>query len=129
MTKIKILITSQVYIAEISRPNLRGALGSSNQLSISFGVTLVYILGAFIEWQWLAVIGAVIPVLLICLMMFMPETPRWLLIHDKPERAAMNLKWLRGTGPHIIKELCEIEVNQQQGYIKFISIILRDLQT
>ena len=37
----------QVYLAEIAPPQLRGLLGSSNQLGIVTGVFLSYLIGLF----------------------------------------------------------------------------------
>ncbi|KAJ0500188.1 putative major facilitator, sugar transporter, major facilitator superfamily [Helianthus annuus] len=49
--------TVPVYIAEISPQNLRGSLGSVNQLSVTIGILLAYLLGLFLPWRVLAVIG------------------------------------------------------------------------
>ncbi|RZC44582.1 hypothetical protein C5167_037530 [Papaver somniferum] len=44
-----------VYIAEIAPQDMRGSLGSVNQLSVTIGIMLAYILGLFVEWRVLAV--------------------------------------------------------------------------
>ncbi|XLT28908.1 hypothetical protein HN873_060200 [Arachis hypogaea] len=51
-----------VYIAEISPQNMRGTLGSVNQLSITIiGIMLAYLLGLFVNWRTLAVLGSSCP--------------------------------------------------------------------
>ncbi|RDX76184.1 Sugar transporter ERD6-like 6, partial [Mucuna pruriens] len=48
--------TVPVYIAEISPPNLRGGLVSVNQLSVTIGIMLAYLLGIFVPWRILAIL-------------------------------------------------------------------------
>ncbi|TVU20285.1 hypothetical protein EJB05_36488, partial [Eragrostis curvula] len=71
--------TVPVYIAEISPQNMRGALGSVNQLSVTLGILVAYFLGMFVPWRLLAVIGALPCTVLIPGLFFIPESPRWLL--------------------------------------------------
>uniref|UniRef100_A0A452ZY82 Major facilitator superfamily (MFS) profile domain-containing protein n=1 Tax=Aegilops tauschii subsp. strangulata TaxID=200361 RepID=A0A452ZY82_AEGTS len=70
--------TVPVYIAEISPQSTRGALGSVNQLSITLGIFLAYVLGMFVPWRLLAVLGTLPCTLLIPGLFFIPESPRWL---------------------------------------------------
>ncbi|KAA3474379.1 sugar transporter ERD6-like 6 [Gossypium australe] len=49
--------TVPVYIAEIAPQNMRGSLGSVNQLSVTIGIMLAYLLGLFTNWRVLAVLG------------------------------------------------------------------------
>lgn len=46
-----------VYIAEIAPQNMRGGLGSVNQLSVTIGIMLSYLLGLFVNWRILAILG------------------------------------------------------------------------
>nr|CAB3464427.1 unnamed protein product [Digitaria exilis] len=69
-----------VYIAEISPQNMRGALGSVNQLSVTLGIMLAYLLGMFVPWRLLAVIGTLPCIVLIPGLFFIPESPRWLVL-------------------------------------------------
>ncbi|KAH9758739.1 Sugar transporter ERD6-like 6 [Citrus sinensis] len=77
--------TVPVYIAEIAPQNLRGALGSVNQvgllvatLSVTIGIMLAYLLGLFVPWRILAVLGILPCTILITGLFFIPESPRWL---------------------------------------------------
>ncbi|KAF2609709.1 hypothetical protein F2Q70_00013335 [Brassica cretica] len=53
----KALVLVLVYIAEIAPQNMRGGLGSVNQLSVTIGIILAYLLGLFVPWIILAVFG------------------------------------------------------------------------
>ena len=46
-----------VYIAEIAPVELRGGLGALNQLAITVGMLLVYLLGIGLGWRTLAIVG------------------------------------------------------------------------
>lgn len=99
----------QVYIAEISPARLRGMLGSVNQLAVTAGLLLSYVMGVVCHWKWLALIGAISPALLVVLMFTMPETPRWTLSKNRRSDALKFLLWLRGPDVDIEEECFAIE--------------------
>nr|GEY59154.1 sugar transporter ERD6-like 6 [Tanacetum cinerariifolium] len=70
--------TVPVYIAEIAPQNMRGGLGSVNQLSVTIGIMLAYLLGLFVNWRILAILGTLPCLILIPGLFFIPESPRWL---------------------------------------------------
>ncbi|AQK88613.1 Sugar transporter ERD6-like 6 [Zea mays] len=59
-----------VYIAEISPQNMRGALGSVNQLSVTLGIMFAYLLGLFVPWRLLAVIVEIMQINIFVLTLF-----------------------------------------------------------
>ncbi|KAL2538326.1 Sugar transporter ERD6-like 6 [Forsythia ovata] len=67
--------TVPVYIAEIAPQNMRGGLGSVNQLSVTIGILLSYLLGLFVRWRVLAVLGILPCLILIPGLFFIPESP------------------------------------------------------
>lgn len=81
-----------LYIAEIAPPERRGALVSLNQLAITVGILVSYgvdqIFTGFDEgWRYMFLCG-VIPALLLGVgMLFVPESPRWLVRKGQFERA------------------------------------------
>ena len=80
-----------LYIAEIAPADRRGELVSLNQLMITIGILLSYIVGvafAPIEgWRWMFGV-ALIPALILGIGMFrLPESPRWLFEHGQLEKA------------------------------------------
>lgn len=125
-----------MYIAEIAPARLRGALGSSNQLAITFGLLLSFVLGVVCHWKWLALIGGILPVLLVILMFNMPETPRWSLGKNRRTETLNSLLWLRGPDVDIVEELTAIESSPgthtfffareaRGGHQKFYTVRLR----
>ncbi|XP_073137015.1 sugar transporter ERD6-like 6 [Henckelia pumila] len=101
--------TVPVYIAEIAPQNLRGALGSVNQLSVTFGILLAYVLGLFVDWRLLAVLGTLPCLILIPGLFFIPESPRWLAKMGMTDDFEASLQVLRGFDTDITVEVNEIK--------------------
>lgn len=53
--------------------------------------------GWVLEWRWLAVLGCVPPSLMLLLMCFMPESPRFLLARHRRQEAMASLQFLWGS--------------------------------
>ena len=95
---------TQVYLVEVADTERRGLFGASGALSVSVGITLVYCLGAVLHWRFVCLVGGLFPVITFIAMIFLPETPPWLVINDKREEAEKVLRWLRGEHEiHFIK--------------------------
>ncbi|XP_038703363.1 sugar transporter ERD6-like 6 [Tripterygium wilfordii] len=101
--------TVPVYIAEIAPQNMRGALGSVNQLSVTIGIMLAYLLGLFVQWRILAVLGILPCTVLIPGLFFIPESPRWLAKMGMTEDFETSLQVLRGFDADISIEVNEIK--------------------
>ncbi|KAG8539240.1 hypothetical protein GDO81_021175, partial [Engystomops pustulosus] len=85
-----------VYISEISHAGVRGALGACPQLMAVCGALVLYALGLVLPWRWLAIAGEVPVFLMLFLLCFMPDSPRFLISKGKDEKALKALAWLRG---------------------------------
>ncbi|MDR7302872.1 sugar porter family MFS transporter [Haloactinomyces albus] len=107
-----------MYIAEISPTRIRGTLTSLNQLLITAGILLAYIvdyaLAPWEAWRWMLGLGVVPAVALFVGMLFMPETPRWLASRNRMDEARQVLE--RTRRPDEIDEaLDEINTAEQQA--------------
>jgi MFS transporter, SP family, galactose:H+ symporter len=104
--------TAPLYISEIAPPKLRGGLVTLNQLAITVGILLAYIVDATFapsgNWRWMFGFGLLPALALACGIAVLPESPRWLLLHRHKEAALKVLSRIRST-----KEVTEItaEVN------------------
>jgi MFS transporter, SP family, galactose:H+ symporter len=71
-----------MYIAEVAPPRVRGTLVSLFQLAVTVGILLAYIACAILApvaaWRWMLGLAAIPGLLLAVGMLFMPESPRWL---------------------------------------------------
>ncbi|KAL9431708.1 hypothetical protein AB3S75_026831 [Citrus x aurantiifolia] len=89
-------VTAPVYIAEASPSEVRGGLVSTNVLMITSGQFLSYLVNlAFTEvpgtWRWMLGVSAVPAIIQFVLMLFMPESPRWLFMKSDKEKAILVL--------------------------------------
>ncbi|WP_338357100.1 D-xylose transporter XylE [Yeosuana marina] len=99
---------SPLYIAEIAPAKIRGKLVSLNQFAIIFGMLVVYFVNYYISRQgddtWLNVVGwrwmfasEIIPAsLFLVMLIFVPDTPRSLVLKSKPEKALDVLTKVNG---------------------------------
>jgi SP family sugar porter-like MFS transporter len=88
---------------------MRGALGSVNQLSVTLGILLAYLLGMYVPWRLLAVMGALPCTVLIPGLFFIPESPRWLAKMNLMEDCETSLQVLRGFETDITAEVNDIK--------------------
>ncbi|XP_027543605.1 solute carrier family 2, facilitated glucose transporter member 6 [Neopelma chrysocephalum] len=98
-----------VYISEISHPGVRGMLGACPQIMAVLGSLVLYALGLVLDWRWLAVAGEVPVLVMIILLCFMPNSPRFLLSQGKEEEALGSLCWLRGEDTDYAREYEQIK--------------------
>ena len=93
---------SPLYIAEISPPRIRGLLVSVNQLAIVTGILLSYsvnyaLTGAGPEnWRWMFASAAVPSMLFLLALLFVPESPRWLVQNGREVEAEHILSHIAG---------------------------------
>lgn len=110
---------SPMYIAEIAPAGVRGKLVSWNQFAIIFGMLVIYFVNLIIArrgnetwlitegWRWMFFSGIIPSGLFLILLMFVPETPRYLVMKGKEDKALRVLGKISGekTAPDILKEI------------------------
>jgi sugar porter (SP) family MFS transporter len=94
-----------LYLAEIAPAASRGSVTSLNQLCITLGILISYLVGYAFSgggagWRWMLGLGAVPGALLAAGMLVLPESPRWLAGHGRMPQAEAVLRNLRGTADY-----------------------------
>lgn len=83
-----------VYLSELAPTDARGSLSSLNQLMITIGILssflVNYALSPFEAWRWMLGLAVVPSLILMIGVIFMPESPRWLL-EKRGEKAARDV--------------------------------------
>lgn len=94
---------SPLYIAEISPARKRGLLVSLNQLAIVSGILLSYSVNYLLtgagpsNWRWMFASAAIPSVCFLLTLLFIPESPRWLMQKGREQEAEHFLAQIVGT--------------------------------
>ncbi len=97
-----------MYIAEIAPAEIRGRLVSVNQLGIVTGILLIYFVNATIAgwhneawniaigWRYMFGSGVIPSVIFLIMLIFVPESPRWLASKERWDEANVILTKING---------------------------------
>src|SRR5437588_9896211 len=92
-----------LYLAEIAPTEVRGAIASLNQLMIVGGILVAFIVNAILassgNWRLMLGLAAIPSAVLFVGMLFMPETPRYLVHTGEEDTAHEVLEDLPGDEP------------------------------
>jgi len=123
-------MASPMYIAEIAPAGVRGRMVSVNQFAIVTGILIIYFVNYFISlrgdeawnvstgWRWMFASGAIPSVIFLALLLFVPESPRWLVEKGQSEKAKSILAKVGGTS-FAESELRSIEASLTQEVESF----------
>jgi MFS transporter, SP family, arabinose:H+ symporter len=109
------ILVAPVYIAEIAPAKKRGWLVSFNQLLIVIGLSAAYFSNYFIlkavhdpltNWRWMLGVEIIPAVVYFIAALFIPESPRWLVMHGKDDAAKKILTKVQG------EEYAAVEYNE-----------------
>jgi SP family galactose:H+ symporter-like MFS transporter len=107
-------IAAPLYISEVAPAQMRGSLVSLNQLAITIGIVVSYLvdyaLSGIQGWRYMLGLAAVPAIILGIGMLPLPDTPRWLVKHDETAKARAVLKRIRGEA-NVEDELEEIQTS------------------
>jgi SP family xylose:H+ symportor-like MFS transporter len=124
---------SPMYIAEIAPAGVRGKLVSWNQFAIIFGMLVIYFVNYFIAkqgneqwlieegWRWMFFSGAIPAGIFLILLFFVPETPRYLVMKGKEDKALEVLNKIAGKddAPEILKEIKDTMHEKSAPWLSF----------
>jgi sugar porter (SP) family MFS transporter len=106
-------MVSPMYIAEIAPAKWRGRLVAFYQMAIVFGILLAYFSNCLFDgmginnWRWMFASQAAPSLLFLVFLLFVPETPRWLIKKGRKREAQAILE--KAGNNAIDKQLAEIE--------------------
>jgi sugar porter (SP) family MFS transporter len=109
------LIIAPMYIAEIAPPEMRGRMVSFNQLNIVIGISAAYFSNYLIlslgnsdlawaetlrlgewTWRWMLGVEALPAMFYFFALLFVPESPRWLVMRGREQQALQIMEQVSG---------------------------------
>uniref|UniRef100_A0A1B6G9Z8 Major facilitator superfamily (MFS) profile domain-containing protein n=1 Tax=Cuerna arida TaxID=1464854 RepID=A0A1B6G9Z8_9HEMI len=113
-----------MYVAEISEPEVRGALGSLFAFFLVAGYLIEYAFGPYVSYSVLIFLNFIPTVLFLLCISLTPESPYYFLREGETSKALESLTWLRkGRRPEEIqKELSEIETEVRRSMAEKVGI-------
>lgn len=147
-------VVAPIYISELTLPENRGKIVSIYQLSITLGILLAFLIDwivlhaagdaagvitqntspklfewLFVEEIWRGMLGTEIPVALLffTLLLFTPESPRWLVANTREEEAMVTMVRIGGAEQAKVqlKEIREMIKEETGGFKELFSPVLR----
>jgi sugar porter (SP) family MFS transporter len=106
-------VLSPMYVAEVAPPKIRGTLITIYQLAITLGILVSYLVNFALHdvennWRWMFATGLLPSIVFFVGLIFIPESPRWLLKAGFKEKARMVLERIGGAA-FAGSEIAEIE--------------------
>ncbi|ASG64116.1 MFS transporter [Kluyvera genomosp. 3] len=115
-----------LYLSEITPKNIRGAMISAYQLMTALGILLVFLTNTAFSysgnWRGMLLVVAIPSLVFLFGALFLPRSPRWLMMHGREEAARAVLLRLRNSSEEVENELREIKEQlnvKQQGWHLF----------
>ncbi|CAH0596860.1 unnamed protein product [Chrysodeixis includens] len=106
--------SSVVYIGEMSQPSIRGPLISINSFAYNIGSLVSYTEGWFCSYEVINYLNLTVAVTFVLLVLFIKETPVYLLSKGKDKEALSSLKFYRGTSTVTQEILDELQSIRNQ---------------
>ncbi len=94
-------VLSPMYVAEVAPPKVRGTLITAYQLAITMGILISYLVNFALHeadnnWRWMFATGLLPSILFFIGLIFIPESPRWLMKAGFRDKARVVMERIGG---------------------------------
>lgn len=107
-----VAFTGPLYISEVAPPAWRGAMVSLYQLMVTIGIFAAFVSDSLLtasgNWRLMLGIIAIPGLAFLIAVLFLPESPRWFLLHGRTEDARLGMTALLGSRSQADREVKEI---------------------
>ena len=102
-----------IYLSEIAPKNFRGGIVTMYQVMVYLGILAAFISDTYFtrtgSWRWMLGIICIPAFLMAFLVLFLPRSPRWLIMKNRKYDASKVLSMIRSNTKEIDLEMQEIE--------------------
>jgi SP family arabinose:H+ symporter-like MFS transporter len=125
-------VLAPMYIAEVAPPRIRGQLVTLNQMAIVTGIVASYAVNWGLSglgpssWRWMFASAAIPSLAFFAALLFIPESPRWLLRWKRDREAGEVLS--RVAGPEAEQEAAEIRASLAHETGSFAELLRPELR-
>jgi len=109
-----ITVFASLYVSETAQDTVRGVLGSYLTLFTNAGIFFAYVTGSYVSYYTYAYIAILIPAMYVVGLIWLPETPNYLVNRGKYTEAERSLRWLRGKDDKFV----ELELSKLNSFVK-----------
>jgi len=111
------LVSTPIFVSEISDPDMRGTTSVLTMACYTTGFFASMLLGAILPWRVATGVFMVTPLLSAILLMFVHESPTWLLRKERKEQAREAMFFYRGDMDTVKLELrrCQENIDSQES--------------
>ncbi|KAI1452432.1 general substrate transporter [Annulohypoxylon moriforme] len=120
-----ILANSPVYMGEVAPPHTRGRLVGFQGVGVGGAYAICSLCGLIfsfvqspVQWRLVYIVQTVISVVFTCSLLFLPESPRWLMEKGKEEQAIAELEKLHRTNSDLNGALVRAEAIQIKAQVE-----------
>jgi SP family xylose:H+ symportor-like MFS transporter len=122
---------SPLYIAEVSPASMRGRNVAINQLTIVLGILITNLVNYLLAdkggdiWRWMFGLGVIPSALFLFGVLFLPESPRWLIKAGKREKAVAILAKI-GSADFVVSTMGDIEKSvRKAGGVSYSAVFAK----
>lgn len=125
------IVVVPIYISEIAPPKEKGLFGALTQIMINMGILITQLLGYFLSrgnlWRIILGTAGLISLVQLLALFVVPESPKWLAEHKKPQAARNILRKIRGHRADLEEEVKAWNIDSSEQDIGMITAGIRGL--
>ncbi|KAL3482241.1 general substrate transporter [Aspergillus californicus] len=103
------IVVGPIYISEIAPPSAKGLFGAFTQIMTNVGILITQTLGYFLSegsmWRIILAVAGIVGAVELLGLVLVPESPTWLMEHQKEDAARRILQRIRGKDADINGEI------------------------